>query len=197
MYRFLYNMFFPFFKRYSKKMMLRIITEAAIKWIEVGLPLKVLKVVVYSRNPTLTGKDTLELVENFKDLKTNWMKIKDSESEFYKVITQNIFYFFLLSVYWLLLSAQRPLVKKRIDKKINTKRFSDSSKVYLQTCSHGCLQLPCINLYFYFVHLTFFNTLCLNGFNADLRIKCYQLYRVNRSCYKRLTAPPRRQEGFL
>lgn len=98
-------MFFPFFKRYSKKMMLRIITEAAIKWIEVGLPLKVLKVVVYSRNPTLTGKDTFELVENFKDLKTNWMKIKDSESEFYKVITQNIFYFFLLSVYWLLLSA--------------------------------------------------------------------------------------------
>ena len=127
MYRFLYNTFFPFFKRYSKKMMLRIITEAAIKWIEVGLPLKVLKVVVYSRNPTLTGKDTFELVENFKDLKTNWMKIKDSESEFYKVITQNIFYFFLLSVYWLLLSAQRPLVKKRIDKKIKNKRFSDSS----------------------------------------------------------------------
>ena len=127
MYRFLYNMFFPFFKRYSKKMMLRIITEAAIKWIEVGLPLKVLKVVVYSRNPTLTGKDTFELVEKFKDLKTNWMKIKDSESEFYKVITQNIFYFFLLSVYWLLLSAQRPLVKKRIDKKIKNKRFSDSS----------------------------------------------------------------------
>ena len=134
MYRFLYNMFFPFFKRYSKKMMLRIITEAAIKWIEVGLPLKVLKVVVYSRNPTLTGKDTFELVENFKDLKTNWMKIKDSESEFYKVITQNIFYFFLLSVYWLLLSAQRPLVKKRIDKKINTKRFSEAQKFI---CRHA------------------------------------------------------------
>ena len=134
MYRFLYNMFFPFFKRYSKKMMLRIITEAAIKWIEVGLPLKVLKVVVYSRNPTLTGKDTFELVENFKDLKTNWMKIKDSESEFYKVITQNIFYFFLLSVYWLLLSAQRPLVKKRIDKKIILKGLVIAQKFI---CRHA------------------------------------------------------------
>ena len=79
-------------------MMLRIITEAAIKWIEVGLPLKVLKVVVYSRNATVTGKDAFELVQKFKDLKTNWMKIKDTESEFNKVTRQNgsIFFFFYL-----------------------------------------------------------------------------------------------------
>ena len=99
-------------------MMLRIITEAAIKWIEVGLPLKVLKVVVYSRNPTLIDKDTFELVEKFKNLKANWMKIKDRESEFHKVTRQNVFHYFLPSVYWLFLPAWRPLVKNRIDKKV-------------------------------------------------------------------------------
>ena len=98
--------------------MLRIITEAAIKWIEVGLPLKVLKVVVYSRNATVTGKDAFELVQKFKDLKTNWMKIKDTESEFNKVTRQNGSIFFFFTFYYLLSSfvCMKPLVKTRIDK---------------------------------------------------------------------------------
>ena len=67
------------FKGYSQQMMLRLIVEAAVRWMKIGLPLKVLKIVIYDRN--LGGVDKHPLLSYFRDLKVKWGEIMAKENE--------------------------------------------------------------------------------------------------------------------
>ena len=67
------------FKGYSQQMMLRLIVEAAVHWMKIGLPLKVLKIVIYDRN--LGGVDKHPLLSYFRDLKVKWGEIMAKENE--------------------------------------------------------------------------------------------------------------------
>ena len=58
--------------------MIRLIVEAAIHWMQIGLPLKCLKVVVYTRHPSQPDKSVLELVKYFNALKKKWNKTWES-----------------------------------------------------------------------------------------------------------------------
>ena len=82
--------------------MLRLIVEAAIKWINVGLPLRDIKIVIYSRNPAYPGSSEIELANCFQYLKNNWMMVKDKNSVIHKV--SSIRRVFLLAVLYELLS---------------------------------------------------------------------------------------------
>ncbi|XP_065058675.1 uncharacterized protein LOC135686383 isoform X2 [Rhopilema esculentum] len=64
---------------YSQQMMLRLIVEAAVHWMKIGLPLKVLKIVVYDRN--LGGVDKHPLLSYFRELKVKWDEIMAKENE--------------------------------------------------------------------------------------------------------------------
>ena len=53
--------------------MLRLIVETAIHWMQIGLPLKVLKIVVFSRDTRKTDQDPL--LKYYRELKHKWVDI--------------------------------------------------------------------------------------------------------------------------
>lgn len=55
--------------------MLRLIVEATIHWMQVGLPLKVLKIVVYTRHPDTPDDNVLQLTRYFEELKKKWRNV--------------------------------------------------------------------------------------------------------------------------
>lgn len=60
---------------YSKQLMLRLIVEATIHWMQVGLPLKVLKIVVYTRHSDTPDDNVLQLTRYFEELKKKWRNV--------------------------------------------------------------------------------------------------------------------------
>jgi len=64
---------------YSQKMMLRLIVETAIHWMQIGLPLKILKIVVFSRDNKELDKNPL--LAYYKELKQKWAGILKNEND--------------------------------------------------------------------------------------------------------------------
>ena len=64
--------------------MLRLMVETAIHWMRIGLPLKILKIVIFARYENEIEENPL--LPYFKDLKDKWMRIFDSEKAQTKVI---------------------------------------------------------------------------------------------------------------
>ena len=60
--------------------MLRLIVETAIHWMRIGLPLKVLKIVVFSRDNRKVDQDPL--LKYYRELKLKWADIlKESHDQ--------------------------------------------------------------------------------------------------------------------
>ena len=59
--------------------MLKLIIETAIHWMEIGLPLKILKIVVFARN--LNHIDQSPLLNYFRNLKGKWEERIKKERE--------------------------------------------------------------------------------------------------------------------
>ena len=55
-------------------MMLRLLVDSAVSWMEAGLPLKLLKIVLFSRKPESPSANVKRTTEWFKQLKTNWVE---------------------------------------------------------------------------------------------------------------------------
>jgi len=64
-------------KDYSHETMLRLMVETAIHWMLIGLPLKVLKIVIFARYENEIEENPL--LPYFKDLKEKWMSIFEKE----------------------------------------------------------------------------------------------------------------------
>jgi len=64
---------------YSEQLILRLLVEATIHWMKIGLPLKKLKIVAYSPNPEKPSPTTKLLSGAFTELKKNWQLLKDHE----------------------------------------------------------------------------------------------------------------------
>ena len=64
--------------------MLRLMVETAIHWMRIGLPLKILKIVIFARYENEIEENPL--LPYFKDLKDKWTRIFDSEKAQTKVI---------------------------------------------------------------------------------------------------------------
>ena len=60
-------------------MMLRLIVETAIHWMQIGLPLKILKIVVFSRDNKELDKNPL--LAYYKELKQKWAGILKNEND--------------------------------------------------------------------------------------------------------------------
>ena len=56
--------------------MMRSMMEAAVNWIRAGLPLKCLKIVIYSVNPFHLNEEQMSIYEVFKEFK---QKIEDAQ----------------------------------------------------------------------------------------------------------------------
>ncbi|KAL8619588.1 hypothetical protein ACOMHN_019644 [Nucella lapillus] len=65
---------------HSEVSMLRTIVSAACHWIKAGLPLRCLKIVIYTNNPHLASQSTQELLEVFTTLKTKWEEKQGKEA---------------------------------------------------------------------------------------------------------------------
>lgn len=59
--------------------MLRLIVETAIHWMRIGLPLKVLKIVIFSRNNSNLENDPM--LKYFKELKSKWESILEDDED--------------------------------------------------------------------------------------------------------------------
>ena len=81
------------FKDYSHETMLRLMVETAIHWMRIGLPLKVLKIVIFARYENEIEENPL--LPYFADLKRKWMKIFEREQAQPKVSRTSV----LLGVY--------------------------------------------------------------------------------------------------
>jgi len=57
-------------------MMLRLIVTTAIHWIRVGLPLKLLKIVLFQRETEVINNENQKLVDHFEKLKEQWLQIE-------------------------------------------------------------------------------------------------------------------------
>ena len=57
--------------------MLRLMVETAIHWMQIGLPLKILKIVIFARYENEIEENPLLLY--FKDLKEKWVSIFEKE----------------------------------------------------------------------------------------------------------------------
>lgn len=64
---------------YGQKMMLRLIVETAIHWMRIGLPLKILKIVIFSRDNSKI--DSNPLLHYFKELNLKWSKILENDDD--------------------------------------------------------------------------------------------------------------------
>eukprot|EP00794_Sanderia_malayensis_P007282 gene7282-8093_t len=64
---------------YSQNMMLRLIVEAAIHWMQIGLPLKILKIVIFAHDLTKIGKHPL--LDYFDKLKQKWIKKMEKDKK--------------------------------------------------------------------------------------------------------------------
>eukprot|EP00111_Clytia_hemisphaerica_P017752 TCONS_00052511-protein len=66
-------------QRYNQKLMLRLIVEASIHWMEIGLPMKELKIVLYQRDTSEVSKVNKILVDLFEEMrqKTNKLAMKN------------------------------------------------------------------------------------------------------------------------
>ena len=60
-------------------MVLKSIVRAACHWIKAGLPLRCLKIVVYTRDPEHVSCANAELLNSFSQLKAKWEKSKAEE----------------------------------------------------------------------------------------------------------------------
>ena len=67
--------------------MLRSIVDAAIHWMQIGLPLKVLKIVIYSKDPERDIATPHLLIGCFQRLKTRWEKYTEDEKRKAKVMS--------------------------------------------------------------------------------------------------------------
>ena len=69
---------------YPKKLVLRQILKAAVNWIKTGLPLRTLKIVLFSRNPQKEDKSFVPLFQLFEEYKAeveNKDLVEESEKE--------------------------------------------------------------------------------------------------------------------
>ena len=70
--------------------MLRLIVDAAVRWMEAGLPLRLLKIVVFSRKPQTPDAAVKRIVESFGQLRTKWMeKWKEKDSQVVSLLKMN------------------------------------------------------------------------------------------------------------
>ena len=53
-------------------MMLTLIVDAAVRWMEAGLPLKLLKIVLFARDPKSPGANVARTMQSFEQLRTKW-----------------------------------------------------------------------------------------------------------------------------
>ena len=60
--------------------MLRFIVESAIHWMQIGLPLRLLKVVIFSRTPNDEKRTSSDpLCSYFQEIKDKWLKKLEKE----------------------------------------------------------------------------------------------------------------------
>ncbi len=64
---------------YGQNMMLRLIVEAAIHWMQIGLTLKVLKIVIFARD--LNKINSHPLMSYFEALKEKWVLKMEKDKE--------------------------------------------------------------------------------------------------------------------
>ena len=75
---------------------LSLIVEAAIHWMEIGLLLRVLKIVVYVKDMKQVQGDVL--LKKFRLLKDKWLKEKENRKKLKKVSSVKFLLFFTTSL---------------------------------------------------------------------------------------------------
>ena len=55
-------------------MMLKLIVDAAINWMQTGLPLRLLKIVIFARDANKPDQIVISIMDQFKKLKEKWLE---------------------------------------------------------------------------------------------------------------------------
>ena len=96
MYCLVFNYFLLVLQRYDERKMLQLIIDAAINWMQTGLPLKLLKIVLYTNKPNNPDKNIMRVVQCFVHLKNKWLS-KWKEEQVDKV--QMVFHWHFMSIF--------------------------------------------------------------------------------------------------